>query len=320
MWPGFNYLATKAPWLAQEWHPWKNGNLKPTDVLCNRHTKVWWLLPYNDPVLGHFDFEWEASPNSRMCGNGCPFLVGQSVWSGYNDLLTRYPEIACQWHPTKNGEITPKDVTFSSNKKYWWFLSYDDPQWGHFDFEWEAKVNNRTSLGEKCPFIGNDKVWVGYNDLQPRFPIIASQWHPIKNKSLTPQGVVYGSPKSVWWLYPYVDPNTGEFFEFEWQAPVNIRTGVGTNDGHQTECPYLSSNPKVWKGYNDLESRYPETSKDWHPKKNRKLKPDRVYHQSTRKVWWKCAVCGYEWFGSIRARTVDGVDCKRCLRNKSIDL
>tara|TARA_B110000285_G_scaffold180449_1_gene203483 strand:+ start:85 stop:225 length:141 start_codon:yes stop_codon:yes gene_type:complete len=30
------------------------------------------------------------------------------------------PELAEEWHPTKNGELTPFDVTKGSNKKVWW--------------------------------------------------------------------------------------------------------------------------------------------------------------------------------------------------------
>lgn len=197
-------------------------------ITCNHHKKVWWLYPYDDPVLGHFDFEWEAAPNTRMTEPGCPFLEGNGVWPGYNDLLSRYPLVASQFHPTRNGTVSPTEISFASNKTYWWYLPYDDPVLGHFDFEWEAKVNNRTLLGENCPFLGNDKVWKGYNDLLSCVPLVAREWHKTKN---------------------------------------------------------------------------------------RRLKPDEVYKESTKKVWWKCSVCGYEWFGSVRGRTVNGIGCQKCHRN-----
>ena len=79
-------------------------------------------------------------------------------------------------------------------------------------------------------------------------------------------------------------------------------------------------NDKVWKGYNDLLSCMPHISRDWHNSKNRRLRPDEVYKESTKKVWWKCSQCGYEWFGSIRGRTVNGIGCKKCHRNNSFTL
>lgn len=311
--PGFNDLATRAPEIAAQWHPTKNGDRRATDVSCGCRDDIWWLQPYDDPETGkHFDFEWQASPNDRTSGNGCPFLSGRAVYAGYNDLETRYPEIAAQWHPTKNGDKKPTEIAYSSNKEYWWLQPYDDPKTGkHFDFEWPAKVNNRTLLGEGCPFLGNDKVYPGYNDLASCYPEIAAQWHPTKNGKLTPKDVVYGTPQNVWWCLPYTDPRTGKYFEFEWQAPVNIRTGVGTNDGHQTACPYLS-NDKVWSGYNDLASCYPEIAAQWHPIKNRKKTPDKVYHGTIKKAWWKCDKCGHSWYSSISGRTLGGVNCSKC--------
>lgn len=317
VWLGFNDLATKYPDVAAEWHPTLNGNLLPTDVTHGSKKEVWWLLPYNDPKTGkHFDFVWKASPNARTSGNGCPFLTGQRVWPGYNDLESNYPEVAGQWHPIRNGKMLPSEISYASNKKVWWIQPYDDPILGHFEFEWEANVLNRTLLGEKCPFLGNDKVWSGYNDLQTRFPEIAAEWHPTRNGALTPEDVVYGSPKVVWWLKPYDDPDTGKHFDFEWQAPINIRTGVGTNDGHQTGCPYLALNPKVWPGFNDLATKYPELAKEWHPVKNGDLNPSSVTACSAQKVWWLLPYddpdtgkhFDFEWEASIISRS-DGSGC-----------
>lgn len=177
---------------------------------------------------------------------------------------------------------------------------------------WEAKVINRTLLGEGCPYIGNDKVWVGYNDLESRYPTIAEQWHPTKNEGLTPKDLVYGTPMRVWWQLLHVDPDTGKEFCFEWQAPVNIRTGVGTNDGHQTGCPYLAPNPKVWKDFNDLASRYPKIAAEFHPTKNRKQIPDKIFMLSTKKYWWKCYKCGKMWYTSVKERVDEGVMCSKC--------
>ncbi|MGA9112116.1 MAG: zinc-ribbon domain-containing protein, partial [Smithella sp.] len=31
--------------------------------------------------------------------------------------------IAREWHPTKNGSLTPSDVSVGSNRKVWWLCS-----------------------------------------------------------------------------------------------------------------------------------------------------------------------------------------------------
>lgn len=238
----FVSLAKARPDLAKEWNYEKNGDLRPEDVSCGSNKKVWWKLPYDVPddypvehLRGkHFDFEWEATISSRNSGVGCPYLSGQAVWTGFNDLATINPELSAQWHLTKNGDLKPTDVTIKSGKKVWWLLPYDDPKTRkHFDFEWKAAVSDRNN-GKNCPYLSGKAVWPGFNDLETLNPELARQWHPIKNRNLKPIDVTISSNKRVWWLLPYDDPNTGKHFDFEWESRIADRNG---GDG----CQYLTA-------------------------------------------------------------------------------
>ena len=60
----------------------------------------------------------------------------------YN-LAVINPTLAKQWHPNKNRNLTPHDVTPYSDKKVWWICER-----GH---EWEASLSNR-SKGYGCPY------------------------------------------------------------------------------------------------------------------------------------------------------------------------
>ena len=248
IWPGFNDLATINPELAAQWHPTKNGNLRPTQVTANAKKKVWWFLSYDVPIDypveylrgKHFDFEWKASIGNRNQGKGCPYLTGNAIWPGFNDLAATNPELAAQWHTTKNGDLKPAQATVSTDKKVWWLLSYDVPidypveclRGKHFDFEWKASINSR-NRGTGCPYLAGKAVWPGFNDLATTNPELAAQWHPTKNGNLRPTQVTANSNRKVWWLYPYDDPNTGKHSVFEWQATVyNRNNGAG--------CPYLT--------------------------------------------------------------------------------
>lgn len=305
VWPGYNDLATYLPELAAEWHPIKNEKLTPDMVTCGSTRTVWWILPYDDPATGmHFDFEWMAVIKKRADGIGCPFLTGTEAWPGYNDLASKRPDIAAEWHPTKNGNLTPDKVTCCSEKKVWWLFSYDDPETGkHFDFEWKAGIGSRTS-GNGCPFLSGHGVWPGFNDLATRLPKLAAEWHPTKNGNLTPDKVVCGSPQKVWWQYAYDDPETGKHFDFEREAPINARSGgIG--------CPFLSGRA-VLHGYNDLNSKYPDLAGEWHPTRNRRKTPQRTYHSSRQKVWWLCSKCGHEWRSAVYTRTCVDEHCPEC--------
>ena len=53
------------------------------------------------------------------------------IGEGYN-LHTINPQLATEWHPTKNSKLTPDKVTPGSGKKVWWQCKK-----GH---EWEAAI------------------------------------------------------------------------------------------------------------------------------------------------------------------------------------
>ena len=50
--------------------------------------------------------EWHLTKNRTGRGNGCPYCAGQKV-SNTNSLASLHPGIAAQWHSAKNGALTP---------------------------------------------------------------------------------------------------------------------------------------------------------------------------------------------------------------------
>ena len=103
-----NCLATLNPKLAKEWHPTKNDSLTPENITLGSEKKVWWLCK-----KGH---EWQATVVNRNKGRGCPYCGGKKV-NKDNCLATLRPKLASEWHPIKNGVLTPANVTLGSNKK-----------------------------------------------------------------------------------------------------------------------------------------------------------------------------------------------------------
>ena len=202
------------PVLMAEWN-WEKNNelgLDPKTLTVGSEKKVWWQCP-----KGH---EWQAIIKSRNKGNGCPYCAGKKVLKGYNDLETLNPKLAREWHPVKNGDLTPKDVTIGSNKKVWWKCSK-----GH---EWMATITNRKNH-HGCPYCVSKKVLQSYNDLETLNPKLAREWHPTKNGDLTPKDVTTGSRKKVWWKC-----SKGH----EWMSTIHHR-----NNG--SGCPICDSERKT---------------------------------------------------------------------------
>jgi hypothetical protein len=64
--------------------------------------------------------------------------------------LSSYPLLVKEWHPTKNGELMPNQVTHGSGKKVWWLCSE-----GH---SFESTINHRArKSGKKCPYCSGNK-------------------------------------------------------------------------------------------------------------------------------------------------------------------
>ena len=267
---GFNDLATTHPLLAAQWHPSLNGGLSPQQVSAGSGRKVWWICE-----KGH---EWQALIASRVRGCGCPICSNRIVLPGFNDLATTHPELAAEWHPSKNGDLTPQEISYGYDKKVWWRCGY-----GH---EWQAAPKTRVRMKAGCPVCANYAVQRGYNDLKTLFPHVAAEWHPTKNGALTPEQVVAGNSRTVWWRCP---------LGHEWRAKISDRTR-GT-----TGCPYCTGK-KVLKGFNDLASQDPDIAKQWHPTLNGALTPEMVTTGSNRRVWWICSE-GHVWRTSIWNRT-----------------
>ena len=205
-------------------------------------------------------------------------------------LATEYPEIAKEWHPTKNGDVTPNDVTPKSGKKVWWLGSC-----GH---EWDAVVNHRTN-GQNCPICSNHRLLPGFNDLATKFPSLVKEWHPTKNGFLKPSDVFPKSTKKVWWL-----GKCGH----EWQATISGRTANGNG------CP-ICGGKQIVSGINDLLTANPSLAKEWDYEKNIGLLPTTISPNTHKKVWWICSKCGNNWFADIHHRNA-GVGCPICANEK----
>ena len=199
-------------------------------------------------------------------------------------LASEYPDIAKEWHPTKNKDITPDMVAPKSGKRVWWLGSC-----GH---EWEAVISSRTR-GVGCPYCSNYRALAGFNDLATTEPTLAIEWDYDKNGSLKPTDVTAGSHKKVWWKC-----SKGH----EWEMSVKDRTG-------SQGCPYCS-NKRVLSGFNDLATMYPSLADEWNYERNGDLRPDQVLPGSEKKVWWKCSN-GHEWAAIVYNR-IKGVGCPYC--------
>lgn len=203
-----------------------------------------------------------------------------------NSLATLYPESKIEWHPSKNGDLTPEMFSFRANLKFWWVCPV-----GH---EYQNQISHQTT-GHKCPYCAHRKLLKGYNDLATTHNYLLADWDYGTNDDMGvfPDNVMAGSNKKVWWKC-----SEGH----RWQASIQGRSsGRG--------CPVCSSN-LIQSGVNDFASAHPELVKEWHPTKNKDVEPATVGVSSNRKIWWICHL-GHEWQATVESRH-KGNGCPYC--------
>jgi len=194
-----NCLQSSFPHLVKEWNYEKNLPLTPSDVYHGSHLKVWWKCEH-----GH---EWQTKVTHRTRrSSGCPYCSGNRV-NDDNSLKALFPEIARQWHPSRNGDLTPNTIAPGSSKKIWWKCEK-----GH---EWKTTPTSRTGKNKtNCPYCSGKKASVD-NNFKVKYPSLAAQWNYEQNSGTKPEDFPPKSGKKVWWKCSH---------GHEWEARVVNRS------------------------------------------------------------------------------------------------
>lgn len=100
------------PDLAKEFQTTVNG-VDPYKIPTGRSKRYTWKCG----KAGHI-FQASVADRTRR-GDGCPYCYGRYA-TPQNNLALVKPDDAKHFHPTKNGKLTPFDITPSSNKKIHW--------------------------------------------------------------------------------------------------------------------------------------------------------------------------------------------------------
>ena len=358
---GRNSLATLYPDIASEWHPEKNGSLKPSEIASGYGKKVWW---YCDKSTCEHPHEWESSPNTRI-GNqtGCPFCNGNQSFCPCDSIVATHPELVKEIHPDetvnpeklvsgsdirikwlcnkstcehehswvtqvknraihgtncpycavpakvvcecnsfgaifpewiemwseKNVGMSPFDFSPHSSKFVWWQCPVSD------DHLWRGRISDRTRKEQSggCPFCAGKRVSIT-NCLSTTRPKVAAMWHPEKNGDLTPKDVTHGTSKRVWWQCP-------EGPDHVWKSPVSRISTAHDSEYASNGCPFCAG-LKI-SITNRLDLHYPNLVNEWHSVKNKEKNPSDFTSSSNKKVWWKCSTCSNEWKAAINNRT-----------------
>jgi DNA-directed RNA polymerase subunit RPC12/RpoP len=141
-------LAEAHPEIAKLWNTERNG-FEPSEVARTSPKKFWWKCP-------DCQYEWEASVLTQVMRKyPCQSCATQKKTSVVTKspkptsrrttetLADLYPNIAKEWHPYLNGDLTPDKVSPKSQERAWWICT-------NCQKPFRARIGNRT-IGTRCP-------------------------------------------------------------------------------------------------------------------------------------------------------------------------
>jgi len=290
-------LATKHPIVAAQFDEEKNG-VGADQVTANSTENYWWF--------GDCGHRWQSTPNRMVTASkrgrtsgqpssyghnalrGCPYCAGKAIWPG-ESFADLFPSKAKLWHPRRNGKLGPADVSPFSMTRVWWRCDR------HRSHVWRGAVATHAK-SKDCPYCQNRRLDPTTNSLSVTHPALAKQWHPTKNRDITPRDVTSGYSKPIWWQCAAGPDHVWK------QKPLIRAKGIG--------CPFCEG--IRLSRTNSLAAENPKLAEQWIRSRNKPLRPEAVRQNDKRYVWWQCPVDSRHKYRARIAARYAGADCPFC--------
>ena len=254
-------IVTQCPEILEYWDYEKN-TLDSESVTPGSHMLYWFKCK-----KGH---SFRKEPPSMIDGmrynsKGCPFCAKPPA--SEQNLESEFPDVTLYWDYEKNG-FNPSEVTKGQSIPCWFKCRK-----GHSYKATPLKFSSALRKGSsslRCPYCGNKKILVGFNDFESRYPDKAKYWDYEKN-SKKPSEVTCQTYDKYWFRC-----ELGHSYQI---PPSSIITSK------KQGCPYCGG-LRVLKGFNDVTSN-PDVFTHWNHDLNEVL-PDEVNINSETKYWFTC--------------------------------
>lgn len=94
-------------------------------------------------------------------------------------LIITHPNLVDFWHPTKNGDLTPDDVTSGSGLKVWWKCPKTCPYGCPHDYK---QIIRSKIISNDCPYCSHapSRPICFHESIQFLHPDVAKEFHPTK--------------------------------------------------------------------------------------------------------------------------------------------
>ena len=254
----------------------ERNSINPSDIPLMSTKKLWWICENMHPF--------QRNAVSMSVNQSCPTC---------SLVIFSNPDIAKEFHPSKNVDINVNDLDQASTQKVWWVCKN-----GH---EWKRDVGGRVREKSGCPHCYNQNrgeilrksAVRRVGSLQSRMPDFLVLWDYDKNETL-PSEVTIKSNIKVWWKCLKGHP------PYE-QSVIDKTNGQG--------CPVCANEMRVekirvsrLKKFGSFKENHPELMQYWDNLKNKLLDPSNLTSGSKEKVHWVCPN-HHKWESSLNTMT-----------------
>ena len=192
-----------------------------------------------------------------------------------------HPHLADEFHPTKNGDLTPDNLTAgSSNHRVWWLCPT-------CDHEWSTICGSRISKGGTgCPYCNNNVLHSdGRNSMANTHPYLAKEYQGDATK------IMLGGYKQLLWKCSTCD---NEY----------LQSGKHRVNGHG--CPACTGRFLHSDGRNSMAVTHPHLALEYQGDATK------IMAGTHHKIDWKCSTCDHKWEASGHNRVQANAGCPRC--------
>ena len=204
-----SYLDVSCPVCDREsiTNPVFKGIYSKLKVVWDEEENGFPLLRFNSPIKEKFFFVCEHDHkyyksfryvrNRLLDGkNPCPYCSGTSVKSGFNDLLTKRPDIA-KYYDTDKNSVNASNIYYKNSDNRYFICKK-----GHSFISTIHKVDramiksNGRLVG--CPYCSGALLKEGYNDFESQHPELMYLWNWELNDILPSEISCKDNTTSVW--------------------------------------------------------------------------------------------------------------------------
>lgn len=274
----FVSVVAKRPEIVTEWDFSKNCGFGPEDFSYGSQVNAHWICEKKHT--------WRTRILTRCVQNrNCPQCFGtrpdRAPVIEERSLGFCYPHLVEEWHPTKNGDLTPWNVLAGSKRQAFWRCKKNKRH------VWLAIIKARANLGSGCPDCHDERLL----DLR-RYPKVLALLDHKKNKFIDPHRTSVNLP--MWWRC-----NKGP--DHSW--PQRFKPTLN--------CPFCRN----WKVSvtNSLATLYPKIAKQLHPTRNGNITADKICAYTNKKFHWRCPInLHHIWEAAVHNRTRNESKCPEC--------